>query len=148
MLQDKFNESNRGVSKGKLAGAMNEGSDVIDMEMGNYIQHHVDMLRYIKEQVDELIGITPQRRGSIDNRETVGGVERSVMQSSHITEEWFSIHENTRVRALRLLLEAAKVAWKNKGFTREFVLDDGTKALLDFDYDTFAEASYGVDVTR
>lgn len=148
MLQDKFNESNRGLSKGKLAGAMNEGSDVIDLEMGNYIQHHINMLTFIKQQVDDLTGITPQRRGAIDNRETVGGVERSVMQSSHITEEWFSVHDNTKVRALRALLEAAKIAWDGQSFVREFVLDDGTKAMLDFDHEVFVESSYGVDVSN
>lgn len=148
MLQDKFNESNRGLSKGKLAGAMNEGSDVIDLEMGNYITHHINMLNFIKQQVDDLTGITPQRRGAIDNRETVGGVERSVMQSSHVTEEWFAVHDNHKIRALRALLEAAKIAWEDESFVREFVLDDGTKSILEFDSDTFVESNYGIDISN
>jgi predicted transcriptional regulator with HTH domain len=106
------------------------------------------MLQFIKGEVDNLTGITPQRRGAIDNRETVGGVERSVMQSSNITEEWFSVHDNTKVRALRALLEAAKIAYKGKSFVKEFVLDDGTKQMLEFDYNTYREACYGVDVSN
>jgi hypothetical protein len=37
-------------------------------------------------EMGEVMGITPQREGQVSNRETVGGVERSVLQSSHITE--------------------------------------------------------------
>ena len=145
---DAFNESNKAAFRGKPAGAMNEGSPVIDLEMGNYIQNHIMMLEFIERRLADLIGITPQRRGAIENRETVGGVERAVQQSSNITEKWFSVHDHTRKRALRALLEAAKIAWQGKSFVREFVLDDGTKEMLDFNYDTYSEASYGVDVTN
>ena len=106
------------------------------------------MLEFIERRLDNLTGISPQRKGSIDNRETVGGVERAVQQSSNITEKWFNIHDFTRKRALRALLEATKIAWQGKSFVREFVLDDGTKQILDFDAEVFYEASYGVDVTN
>ena len=145
---DAFNESAKPSFRGKPAGVMNEGSSVIDLEMGNYIQNHISMLDFIERRLGDLIGITPQRKGAIDNRETVGGVERSVQQSSLITEKWFSVHDNTRKRALRALLEAAKVAWKGKSFVREFVLDNGTKEILDFDYNVFIESTYGVDITN
>ena len=120
------------------------------MDLSNYnqIQTYVQQLAFIKQEVDNLTGITPQRRGAIDNRETVGGVERSVMQSSHITEEWFSIHDNTKVRALRALLEAAKIAYSGQSFVKEYVMDDGTKGMLEFDYSVYKEACYGVDVTN
>lgn len=143
---DAFNEGQRGVSKGKLAPT-NTPTD-IDLSAGDYVQRQVMMLDFIERRVEALTGITPQRKGSINNRETVGGVERSVEQSSHITEEWFKIHDNTKVRALRALLEAAKIAWRDKSFVKEFVLDDATKEILEFDYEVFVEASYGVDVTN
>lgn len=145
---DAFNESAKAAFRGKPAGAMNEGSPVIDMEMGNYIQNHINMLNFIEQRLDSLTGITPQRKGSIDNRETVGGVERSVQQSSNITEKWFDVHDHTRKRALRALLEAAKIAWEGKSFVKEFVLDDGTIQMLDFDSNAYKEASYGLDVTN
>ena len=143
---DAFNEGQRGVAKGKLAPT-NTPTD-IDLSAGDYVQRQIMMLEFIERRVEALTGITPQRKGSINNRETVGGVERSVEQSSHITEEWFKIHDNTKVRALRALLEAAKIAWKDKSFIKEFVLDDSTKEILEFEYETFVEASYGVDVTN
>ena len=145
---DAFNQGQEGFAKGKLAGGMSGMPTSFNLSQAGQIQNNIQFLQMIKQEVDNLTGITPQRMGSIDNRETVGGVERSVIQSSHITEEWFSIHDNTKVRALRALLEAAKIAYRDMKFTREFVMDDGTKSLLEFDYDVFVEATYGVDVTN
>lgn len=145
---DAFNAGQEGFAKGKLAGAMSGIPTHINLSNHDQIRSHLEMLTFIKQEVDNLTGITPQRKGAIDNRETVGGVERSVMQSSNITEEWFSIHDNTKVRALRVLLEAAKIAYRGESFVKEYIMDDGTRELLQFDYDVFKEASYGVDVTN
>jgi len=144
---DAFNAGQEGYAKGKLAGAMSGIPTHMDLSNQQQIQSYISMLSFIKEQADNLTGVTPQRKGVISNRETVGGVERSVVQSNHITEELFAIHSNTRVRALRLLLEAAKIAYRDKSFVKEYVLDDGTKSILEFDYNVYKEANYGVDVT-
>jgi hypothetical protein len=84
---DSFKEGNKGASMGKLSGLMNnQSSGVIDANQGDAIQHYVNMLEWIGETMSNMVGISKQREGAIDNRETVGGVERSVLQSSHITE--------------------------------------------------------------
>jgi hypothetical protein len=84
---DSFKEGNGGAAQGKLAGLMNvQSSGVIDAEQGNYIQEHINLLEFIKNEMGEIAGISRQREGQISNRETVGGVERANLQSSHITE--------------------------------------------------------------
>ena len=84
---DSFKEGNKGASTGKLAGLMNnQSSGVIDANQGDIIQHDINLLSFIKMEMSEVMGISPQREGQVSNRETVGGVERSVLQSSHITE--------------------------------------------------------------
>lgn len=143
MFEDPFNEGTKGLSQGKLAGSMSQTGNSTEVGDPEFIQQHLGILNFIENRVDQITGITPQRKGSVDNRETVGGVERAVMQSSHITEKWFGIHDDTKIRALEVLLEAAKVAWDGKSFTRAFVLDDQTEALLEFDSEVFKESSYG-----
>jgi hypothetical protein len=84
---DSFKEGNKGVATGKLAGMLNnQSSGVIDADQGNAIQNDINLLQFIKMEMGEVMGITPQREGQVSNRETVGGIERSVLQSSHITE--------------------------------------------------------------
>lgn len=142
---DAFKES----SKGTMAGSVGNSIPThMDLEMGNYIQSNIAMMQMIKQHVDDISGVSPQRQGAIDNRETVGGVERAVTQSSHITEKWFFIHDLTKVRVLEVLLETAKYAWRNKKQKRQFVLDDMTTTVLDLDGEQFASAEYGVVVSN
>ena len=147
MPYDAFNEGNKGASTGKLGGSMNTQSTAIDLSFTQDIQSTFLMLNFIKSQVDDLTGISPQRKGAIDNRETKGGVEMAVTQSSLSTEKWFSVHDNTRIRALKAWLETAKVAWRDKKFKRNYFLDDGSMAVLDFNGPEFLESEYGIDIS-
>jgi hypothetical protein len=145
---DSFKEGTHGAATGKLAGTYNTtGAKTIDLETGSYIQQHIQLLEYIKLEMSELAGITKQREGQISNRETVGGVERSVMQSSHITEWWFVKHESVKKRALSIFLETAKQALKGNSKKVQFILDDLSIQILNVDGNEFADADYGVLVT-
>lgn len=142
---DSFKEGNKGASTGKLAGMLNnQSSGVIDAEQGNSIQNDINLLQFIKMEMGEAMGITPQREGQVSNRETVGGVERSVLQSSHITEWLFTIHDDVRKRALEAFLETAKIALKGKSLKFPYILGDGTIKIMDIDGDEFAECDYGL----
>ncbi len=143
LFEDPFNEAQKGPAQGKIAGSLSQTGNQTEIGDADFIQRHIEILAFLERRVDEITGITPQRKGAIDNRETVGGIERAVMQSSHITEKWFGIHDDVRIRALTALLEAAKVAWSDKSFIRTYVLDDQTEAILDFDSHLFSESSYG-----
>jgi hypothetical protein len=46
----------------------------------------------IEDMASEISGVSKQREGSIASNELVGNVERSVVQSAHITEPWFWVH--------------------------------------------------------
>lgn len=145
---DSFKEGNQGASTGKLAGSMNtQGGRVMDMETGSYIQQHIQLLEFIKMEMGEIAGVSAQRQGQIENRETVGGVERSVNQSSHITEYWFMQHEQCKIRVLECFLETAKVALKGKNLKVQNILDDQSIEILNIDGETFSENDYGLVIT-
>jgi len=145
---DSFKEGNQGASTGKLAGAMNtQGGRVMDMETGSYIQQHIQLLEFIKMEMGEIAGVSAQRQGQIENRETVGGVERSVNQSSHVTEYWFMLHEQCKLRVLETFLETAKIALKGNNKKVQFILDDQGIQTLNIEGDEFAEPDYGLVCT-
>lgn len=143
---DSFKEGNKGASTGKLAGGMQNHGGEMKLDMGNYIQQNIMLLNYIKTEMSDIVGVSPQREGAIENRESVGGVERSVTQSSHITEYWFARHEDVKKRALGLLMETAKVALKGKSKKMQFVAEDSSVQMMDIDGDEFVEHSYGLVV--
>jgi hypothetical protein len=95
-------------------------------------------------EMAEVSGITKQREGQISNRETVGGVERATLQSSHITEWLFTTHEDVKKRVLEAFLETAKIALKGRNKKFPYILSDGSQRIMDIDGDEFAEADYGL----
>ena len=144
-VEDSFNEGNIGAATGKLAGAMNNASSgVIDAEYGNNIQQLINLLEFIKMEMSEVAGISKQREGQISNRETVGGVERATLQSSHITEYLFTIHDDVKKRALECFLETAKIALKGRSKKFQYILPDHSTQIINIDGDEFAEADYGL----
>ena len=144
---DSFKEGNIGAATGKLAGAMNNASSgVIDAELGNSIQQNINLLEFIKMEMSDVAGISKQREGQISNRETVGGVERATLQSSHITEWLFVTHEDVKKRVLECFLETAKIALKGRSKKFQYILSDGAMKIMDIDGDDFAEADYGLVV--
>ena len=144
---DSFKEGNGGAAQGKLAGLMNvQSSGVIDAEQGNYIQEHINLLEFIKNEMGEIAGISRQREGQISNRETVGGVERANLQSSHITEWLFTQHDDVKKRALECFLETAKLAMRGRTKKFQYITFDGALKTLEIDGDTFADSDYGIVV--
>ena len=144
---DSFKEGNVGAATGKIAGALNNASrGVIDAELGNTIQQNINLLEFIKLEMADVAGISKQREGQISNRETVGGVERATLQSSHITEWLFLQHDDVKRRALECFLETAKIALKGRNKKFQYILSDNSMRVMDIDGDEFAEADYGLVV--
>lgn len=147
-VKDPWKEGKKGAATGTISGNLgHSGHGIIDAETGQYINQQLMMLEFIKREMGEISGVTEQRLGQIQNRETVGGVERSVTQSSHVTEYWFNVHEETKLYALNTFVEVAKVALKGKNKKAQYILDDQSIKMFDIDGDEFAENDYGVVVT-
>ena len=146
-ITDSYKEGNVGASTGKLAGSLNNNTTgVIDAEFGNSIQSQINLLEFIKLEMSEVVGITRQREGQISNRETVGGVERANLQSSHITEWIFTVHDDVKKRVLECFLETAKIALRGRKMKFNHILSDNSIQIMDIDGDEFAECDYGLVV--
>lgn len=144
-IEDSFNEGMYGAATGKIAGALNNaGQNVINADFGNNIQQYVNLLEYIKSELADVAGISKQREGQISNRETVGGVERATLQSSHITEWLFAMHDDNKKRVLEAFLETAKIAYRGRNKKFQYILPDYSSAMIDIDGDAFAECDYGL----
>lgn len=118
----------------------------LDLTMANTIVQYINLMDKIESMLSEISGVSKQREGSIASNELVGNVERSVVQSAHITEPWFWTHNQVKKECITMLLDTAKYAWKDNKTCIQYVLDDATRTFLtlsdDFfyeDYDIFVE---------
>lgn len=114
----------------------------VDMSMANTINQYIELMNKIEDMISEISGITRQREGAISSNELVGNVERSVIQSAHITEPLFWMQTQVEKHVLIMLLNTAKAVWgKEDRHYLHYILDEGTRAFLelseDFPYEDF-----------
>jgi len=145
---DSFNEGKKGQSTGKLAGNISTQNKVLDMETGNHIQQHVQLLDFVEQKIHTLSGVTPQRMGAISNSELVGNTQRAVVQSSHITEKLFEIHNETKVRVMESLLNVSKDLYKGKTKRFQYMTDELANVVFSLQGDQIANSEYGLFVSN
>lgn len=104
----------------------------LDLTMSNVIAEYIQLMDKIEELTGTISGITQQREGAVSTSEMVGNVERSVVQSSHITEPLFWVHNQCKRRVLNMLLNTAKGAWEETGKQKlQYIFGNGERAFLD-----------------
>lgn len=104
----------------------------LDLTMSNVIAEYIQLMDKIEELAGTISGITQQREGAVSTSEMVSNVERSVVQSSHITEPLFWVHNQCKRRVLNMLLNTAKGAWEETGKQKlQYIFDNGERAFLD-----------------
>lgn len=104
----------------------------LDLTMSNVIGEYIQLMDKIEQLAGNISGITEQRQGAISTSELVGNVERSVTQSSHITEPLFWVHNQVKRHVLNMLLDTAKGAWQQTGKNKlQYIFDNGERAFID-----------------
>ena len=112
----------------------------LDLTMSNVIAEYIQLMDKIEQLAGTISGITEQREGAISTNELVGNVERSVVQSSHITEPLFWVHNQCKRHALNMLLDTAKGAWQQTGKKKlSYIFDNGERAYIDIQDKFFYE---------
>ena len=112
----------------------------LDLTMSNVIAEYIQLMDKIEQLAGTISGITEQRMGAITSHELVGNVERSVVQSSHITEPLFWAHNQCKRHAMNMLLNTAKGAWEQTGKKKlSYIFDNGERAYVDIPNDFYYE---------
>ena len=142
----KFVDSLNKTEEGKYLSNNTTGKQ-LNLSQTDHIQTLSIILDQIKSEVYEITGVTPQRLGQVSNRETKGGIERSVQQSSSTTETEFKAHERFKVEVYNNLAELSKV-WvnQNKVQLSDFT-DDMFQFLSDIDGEEYSESDYGIYIS-
>lgn len=111
-----------------------------------YINQHVMFLEKIDNDMDEVGGVTRQRKGSTTSSDGLGVTQQSITQSTHITEYWFAIHNEVKRRALESLINVAKETYK-EGQKLPFIADDMQRMVIEIS-PNFINEDVGVFVSN
>ena len=120
---------------------------VVDLSLYEHIANLIELMQMFKEEWDDLLGISRQRKGKTEASETATGVQSAVYNSSVISERTFSRFDEFVQRELAGLLDYSKLAWR-EGHKRLWFSDDTRNTMLDIDPVKFSETEYGVFVSR
>jgi hypothetical protein len=119
----------------------------IDMGLSQAVGQYVGILSKIEQLVDKIVGITPQREGSVSASETATATRAATNNSSYITEPWFYIHNEIKKSVLTQLLETAKFAYPSSK-KLQYIVDDVQRINAEIDMDKFSDSDYGIFLTN
>jgi hypothetical protein len=117
-----------------------QNAQAVDITKTEQILSRANLARAIKEECFSVLGITPQRMGTIQASETATGVTQAVNNSYAQTESYFLNHFNLMKRVKTMMLNAAQyiesknpesiTTYVNKDQQNIILKVDGTKLLL------------------
>ena len=121
--------------EGGKPSAFNQMTSV-DLTQGQVMAEYMNIMGKVEEMIGEISGVSKQRQGQIQQRELVGNVERSVIQSSHITEPLFWNHNLAKKNAMSMLLDVAKFAWGTQDSKKlHYIFNDTARMFMEIDKD-------------
>jgi hypothetical protein len=135
-----------------LVDRMQDGVDrswnqyqVLDLSLFQHIKELMTIMDYVKAQLEELLGITRQRKGQVNSSDGLGTTEQAIFRGNVISDIVFTEFEDFLKSELQGLLDCSKFAWADgkKGYWRN---DEGRLEMLALDPDNYASSELGVFV--
>lgn len=109
------------------------------------IEQYIALLDFTISSWERLSGVTRQRQGAIGQYDAVGTTEQAIIQSSHITEDYFVKYSHFQQRDLKACIDYSKIAWIN-GKKGQYIMPDFTIAYLNIDGIEYMDSEFGVFV--
>lgn len=119
----------------------------VDMGLYQHINNLIELMTFVKQEWDEVLGITRQRKGQTESSDTATGNKMAVSQSTTMSEKVFSKFEEFARCELQGLLDLSKIAWSN-GHQQVYQGDDMRSQFLTIDPGQYTEMDMGVYISR
>lgn len=144
-----FNPGEEGHKKAGGANDIVSHVKEIDLSTVSQINHYVELLEYIERRCGDSVGIPKQVEGQIGPNDAVTNTQQTIVQSSHILEPYFDLHNNIKQEVLQSLIDCAKVAYSvGKPKKLSFVLDDMSMSMFEIDQEMLENSTMGIFVTN
>lgn len=119
---------------------------ILDMSMYDNIKQLIDLYQYYKQQWDEILGMSPQRKGQMTGTDDlVGTTQNSVFQSTVITDMIFVNFEQFIMRDLEGMLDMSRYVIAHEGeYKRIRYRDDLSYELVKITAEEYCSHALGV----
>ncbi len=108
------------------------------------VSFYVELLRFIEQNLIRSLGSNESRLGSQGASETVGNNQQSLIQSAHITEPEYIIHNILKQEVCTAIIEYTKYLLPNNPEKFSYIMDDLTIAAFTYDPEIMSLAKIGI----
>ena len=127
------------------AGLINsmKAGEKLDLSNTQQLSHYTNILQFIEGMIGTAAGIPPVREGASSSNTNVTDNQQDLMQSSHITEPFFSKHDLLWEEILNGLVRVEQFKFSNgKEHMARYILSDQEYALLEIEANELSTDEY------
>lgn len=128
---------------------VNTMGKVMDMSLASDIGKYIDIAVFMEQQAGKSTGTPDTVLGEISPSQEVGNTKQTIVQTSHILENYFQTHNYVKRNVLQCLVEAAKVAYStNPPNSITYTMDDMSIRTLQVDTGLLDNSTLGVYISN
>jgi hypothetical protein len=139
------NQNNEG-NPSNISGQKGPAFEVQRSAM-QHVNNYIEILAWVDNQINEVMGITKQREGQTAQYETATNAQQNIVQSNNITEILFQAHNNLWEQVLTSLIETAQLCYKDDPKRIPVVLDDLSRQIIEIHPDDIADIELGAFIS-
>ena len=126
---------------------VNTVAKTIDLSLASDINRYIELAEYLEQKCGKSVGVTDPVLGQTSVSESVGNNQQNLIQTSHILEPYFALHNSIKQNVLNSLLDVAKIAYSNEedeNIVLDYILDDMSRQTLKVDIGLLDNSTLGI----
>ena len=136
-----YNPDEEGMNQSDV----NTIAKTLDLSLASDIQKYVELANYLEEKCGKSVGITDPVLGQTSVSERVTNNQQNLVQTSHMLEPYFDLHNCIKKNVLQGLLDLARVSYANSDKKSiSYILDDMSFEMLQLDINLLDESTLGL----
>lgn len=136
-----YNPDEEGMNQSDV----NTIAKTLDLSLASDIQKYIQLADYLEQKCGKSVGITDPVLGQTSVSERVTNNQQNLVQTSHMLEPYFDLHNCIKRNVLQGLLDLAKVAYATSDKKHiSYILDDMSQEMLQMDINLLDESTLGL----
>lgn len=133
-----YNPDEEGMNQSDV----NTIAKTLDLSLASDIQKYIQLADYLEQKCGKSVGITDPVLGQTSVSERVTNNQQNLVQTSHMLEPYFDLHNCIKRNVLQGLLDLAKVAYATSDKKAiSYILDDMSQEMLQMDINLLDEST-------
>lgn len=125
---------------------VNTIAKTLDMSLASDIGKYIELAEYLEQKCGKSVGVTDPVLGQTSVSEKVANNQQNLIQTGHMLEPYFDLHNYVKLNVMQALVDTARIAYSREDApeTLAFILDDMSYEMLKIDKDMLDSETLGL----